>query len=360
MYGSGLQSGSGISDLVQDLYLRLFRKGRFTLYLAKGMTDHQIEREILNLELNNLLIGSLRRERPEHYRLARRVARVLEMDPRFRRSGAGVVNGAGGFGRAAERLYGLVAWEAAKREGLCEHAERSIEHIAVPQRDLRRRGAGGGSQVIISTSDLAILLEEILGALGSPTTLRVLRQLALTRLSLTDPVLTSLDETEAVEWGRADSALPRRILAVDNVTPELLLIGREQQSRAREMAERFLERLAAMVRHDSRRKERLLQVAWHLYFDPERPTQLEIARMVGISDSSVSDYRRRLEKELGAIPIEVEYCPDFIEALGEGLSQARGRDLPLRPTSAPEAFPEQWLVSADYRITRPGFPVAAL
>jgi hypothetical protein len=63
------------------------------------------------------------------------------------------------------------------------------------------------------------------------------------------------------------------------------------------------------VRHDPLRLDRLLQVAWHLYFDPEMPTQIEIARLVGLSDSSISDYRRRLELELGAIRIGLKSGP---------------------------------------------------
>lgn len=50
-----------VDDLTQDLYVLLLQKGRFNHYLATGMSDAEIEREIFQIELTNLLIGNLRR-----------------------------------------------------------------------------------------------------------------------------------------------------------------------------------------------------------------------------------------------------------------------------------------------------------
>ena len=65
---------SSLSDLTQDLYLLLLQKGRFNHYIISQMSDAEIEREIFQIELTNLLIGNLRRRRPENYRIARRVS----------------------------------------------------------------------------------------------------------------------------------------------------------------------------------------------------------------------------------------------------------------------------------------------
>src|SRR5919201_1488956 len=73
-----------LGDLTQDLYLLLLEKSRFTHYLKCRMTDTEIEREIFQIELTNLLIGRLRRRRPENYRIVRRVSKVLEAGPPFR------------------------------------------------------------------------------------------------------------------------------------------------------------------------------------------------------------------------------------------------------------------------------------
>lgn len=318
LLGSGFVTGAGIADLVQDLYLELHRKGRFRCYLTREMTDLQIEREILHLELANILAGRLRRERPEHYRLARRIGEVLDSDSRFSRLGSGGT----GACRVSERLYGLASWPPGKRSWSSGDLLEAIGEIPVCQRDRRRRG-GGGSQVVVSNSDLVRLLEAILQRVDSPLPRRVIRHLALTRLSLNDPLLTSLDEIESVRWSREESPRRSRILAIDDRTPESRLIEREQSVRARRKADEFVERLAVLVRHDPRKLDRILQVVWHLYFDPQMPTQIEIARLVGLSDSSISNYRQRIERELSSISLVIEQGPDFVESLEERLEWCR-------------------------------------
>jgi len=49
---------------------------------------------------------------------------------------------------------------------------------------------------------------------------------------------------------------------------------------------------------------------------PEQATQLEVAASLGVSDSLVSDYRRRIEQELRALAFsEVEEAKQFELAL---------------------------------------------
>jgi len=57
-------------------------------------------------------------------------------------------------------------------------------------------------------------------------------------------------------------------------------------------------------------------VALHLSAD--HATQLEVAAMLGVSDSLVSDYRRRIEQELRALSFaEIEEARRFEQALRE-------------------------------------------
>jgi predicted transcriptional regulator len=51
---------------------------------------------------------------------------------------------------------------------------------------------------------------------------------------------------------------------------------------------------------------------------PDHSTQLEVAAVLGVSDSLVSDYRRRIEQELRALSFtEVEEAKQFELALRE-------------------------------------------
>ena len=55
------------------------------------------------------------------------------------------------------------------------------------------------------------------------------------------------------------------------------------------------------------------------FFDPDEPSQLEIAEMVGLSDSSVSDYRRRIEAEMRKLDFAPDQLSWFAEELDEQL-----------------------------------------
>jgi predicted transcriptional regulator len=42
----------------------------------------------------------------------------------------------------------------------------------------------------------------------------------------------------------------------------------------------------------------MISVLWHCYLISNSGTQLEVAEMLGVSDSLVSDYRKRIESNL--------------------------------------------------------------
>jgi hypothetical protein len=319
------------SDLTQDLYLLLLEKGRFNHYLQSQMSDAEIEREIFQIELTNFLIGRLRRRRPENYRIVRRVSSVLESAPQFKvfhkRPGR-----TGRYRQAAEVVYGLSEWDEQKPMKDSGTFDELIAHIPMRVRNRRRVGCRGEAQVIVTNQDLAKLMLEILRAIDSPAPLRVLRQLALTKLPVYDAVITSLDdEVEHEHQGRRHVT----VLSSTESSPEQIALADEDERQARQTANDFLDGLHRLTRSNAQRTERLWRVLWHCYFDPDEPSQLLIAELVGLSDSSVSDYRRKLETELRKLKLTTQQMRYFTEELDE---QLRWR---LALLEATEAQPSQ-------------------
>src|SRR5207237_10751767 len=82
--------------------------------------------------------------------------------------------------------------------------------------------------------------------------------------------------------------------------------------------DKFLKNLRANVRVKAKQYKRMLGVLWHCYLSPDHSTQLEVAATLGVSDSLVSDYRRRIEQELRALSFtEIEEARLFELALRE-------------------------------------------
>mgnify|MGYP002784169714 CR=1 FL=1 len=333
-----------IHDLTQDLYVLLLQKGRFNHYLAAGMTDAEIEREIFQIELTNLLIGNLRRSRPENYRIVRRISQALDTDPsfrRFRRHRKQNPDQVERYGQAADAVFGLSDWSDDKLMLDCGKFEDQIANIHIRRRNLRRTGCTGETQVIVSNQELVELMVEIFEAIDSPAPLRVLRQLALSKLPVFDPMLTSIDDEIGDErQGRNynDS------LASAEANPEEITVRNEEEIEARATAIQFLDRLSNLTRSNPQRTERLWRVLWHCYFDADEPSQMEIAEMVGISDSSVSDYRRKIEQEMRSLRFSPEQMSSFAEELNEQLHWRLS--LPERMQRRPElgeeiAWPRQ-------------------
>ncbi|MEK7831767.1 MAG: hypothetical protein AAB401_11815 [Acidobacteriota bacterium] len=306
-----------VHDLTQDLYVLLLQKGRFNHYLAAGMSDTEIEREIYQIELTNLLIGNLRRRRPENYRIVRRVSQILESDSCFRRFRRhNKQNQVERYRQAAEAVFGLREWGDDKRIKDSGTFDDLIANIPMRLRNRRRSGCTGETQVIVSNHDLVQLMVEIFEAIDSPAPLRVLRQLALTKLPIFDPMLTSIDDEISEE--RQGRGYNYSLVSAD-ANPEEEAMRGEQELEARSMAIEFLDRLGNLTRSNPVRTERLWRVLWHCYFDTDEPSQLEIAEMVGTSDSSVSDYRRRIESEMRNLNFAPEHLSIFAEELSKQL-----------------------------------------
>lgn len=296
----------------------LLQKRRFDHYVVSQMSDSEIEREIFQIELTNLLIGSLRRRRPENYRIVRRVSGVLESESLFRLFHPG--GGKRGkqparYRQAAEAVYGLSEWPDDKK--IKDSGTFTDLIIAVPMRRRNRRRAGctGDTQVIVSNQELVELMVEILQAIDSPAPLRILRQLALTKLPVCDPEMTAIDDDSDDER----SGRNYEWAASSDDSPEQVAMRDEQEREARCAASAFLDQLSLLNRSNAQRTERFWRVLWHCYFDPEEPSQLEIAELVGISDSSVSDYRRKIETEMRKLRFAQEYLRCFADELDEQL-----------------------------------------
>lgn len=306
-----------LNDLTQDIYVLLLEKGRFNHYLQREMTDTEIEREIFQIELTNLLIGRLRKRRPENYRMVRRVSQVLETYPLFRSFDAKD----GGYRhkryrQSAGAIYGLSEWGDDKPVKDGGTFMRLITNVPARMRNRRRVGCRGEAQMIITSEELAELMAEILRAIDSPAPLRVLRSLALTKLSVYDASMISIEDESAEEY---EGYIRHETFVSADDSPEQIALSHEQEAAARRAAGQFLERIHRLTRAHHQRTERLWRVLWHCYFDPAEPSQLTVAELVGISDSSVSDYRRKIEREmrkLGFVPDQLRF---FAEELGEQL-----------------------------------------
>lgn len=301
-----------LHDLTQDLYLLLLEKARFKHYLSGQMSDTEIEREIFQIELTNMLIGRLRRRQPENYRIVRRISTLLESEPCFR-EWPRMDSRASRYRQAAGVIYGLREWSEDKRVKDSGTFAELVSGVSVRMRNRRRVGCRGEAQMIISNQELIELLVEIFRAIDSPASLRVIRKLALSKLPVFDAVLTSIDHEI-----KDEELHPERnpLLISDEANPEEIAIRREQETEARRAARDFLDRLSRLTRGArSDRTERFWRVLWHCYFDPEEPSQLAVAAKLGLSDSSVSDYRRKLEGELRRLDFAPEQIRAFVEEL---------------------------------------------
>jgi hypothetical protein len=352
------------ADLAQELFLELFQKQRFEHYAANRYSSSEIENELAHIELPNLVGARLRKRYPESFRMARRVSALLKTSPRFARFGA--ADGAAepvaaprkrgrppkkakpaapapvtpeleddGFdglddlhddeaanrprrGRMVNQVFGLREWPRAKAVKDAGHFNDALKGVAMRRRDTRVVGRSGASQLILSNPDLEELIVEIFKAIDSPADVRTVRQLALSRIPLQDYNIASLDEQLSV--GNNGGTL-RREAADLRETPEDALLRGEQDRRVAGMAAEFLASLRHAVNDNERRYTRLLTTLWHCYYDPRGPSQLEIAKLLGVSDSLVSDNRRLIEHELKKLKLSLEDGATFSESLQRLIAQ---------------------------------------
>ena len=302
---------SAYTDLTQELFVQLLTKSRFQHYLDTAMTDAEIECEIGQIELTNLLTAELRKRHPESYRLARRISTLIQSSSNFRRFDRNGNNDEQ-HRRLADRVYGLSEWPMSKPGRSSHEMEQRVHMIPVRQRDTRMVGCTGDAQIVISNSDLEDLIISVLDAIDGPADVRSLRSLVMSRLPVMDIYLVPLGGDEN------DSEGPHIDPADVRENPEQRLLRHESEREAAGSVDKFLKNLRANVRGKAKQYNRMLGVLWHCYLSANHSTQLEVAASLGVSDSLVSDYRRRIEQELRALSFkEVEEARQFELALRE-------------------------------------------
>lgn len=360
------------ADLAQELFLELFQKQRFDHYIGSRYTSTEIENEIAHIEVPNLVGARLRKRYPESFRMARRVSSLLKTSPRFRRLGADAPsdasapeekparrrgrppgsskakqtaqgdalaesvdetdvelmddsfeeeeqqvkkngsNGAGRRRRMVNQVFGLKEWPASKYIGDSGHFAELIKSVPMRKRDTRLVGRSGSSQLILSNPELEALIVEVFTAIDSPADVRTVRQLVLSKIPLQDYNVASLDE----ELSSATNGTGLRRDAADTrETPEAALLREEKNGHIALMADEFLRSLRRAVNNNERRFSRLISTLYHCYYNPQSPSQLEIAKLLGVSDSLVSDNRRLIEYELKKLRLTVEDGAVFSESL---------------------------------------------
>src|SRR5215813_1513635 len=327
------------ADLAQELFLELFQKERFQYYADNNYSSIAIENELARIEVPNLVGARLRKRYPESFRMARRVSSLLKESPRFKRFGAGSADPPKRRGRPkriakpqveqtfdeeielmdsheedaagpqpkrsrmVNQLFGLREWKDNKPARDSGHFQEMVKAVPVRKRDTRIVGRSGSSQLILSNADLEELVVEVLKTIDSPADVRTIRQLVLSKIPLQDYNIASLDEELSSQTG---GMAIRREARDTRHTPEDALLDDEKDSHVAALASEFLLSLRRAVNSNERRYTRLISTLWHCYYDPVGPSQLEIAQMLGVSDSLVSDNRRLIEHELRKLKLSVE------------------------------------------------------
>ena len=280
------------TDLTQELFVALLGKERFQHYLDTGMSDAEIEAEISQIELTNMLTAELRKRYPESYRLARRVSTLIQTSKTFKRFDN--INNPDVHRRLADRLYGLADWKNEKSRRNVQEMEERVKTISFQSRDTRMVGCTGDAQIVISNVELEKLIIRVFKAIDSPVDVRSLRSFVMSRLPIMDiylvPVGGAQDngEDDRMEFDFADN----------RETPEENVMRREAEFAATNFVENFLGNLNKSVRGKNKQYNRMISVLWHCYLISDSGTQLEVAEMLGVSDSLVSDYRKRIETNL--------------------------------------------------------------
>ena len=280
------------ADLTQELFLRLLTKNRFQHYLESGLTNEQIDAEIGGLELSNILTSDIRKRFPESFRLSRRISVLLQDDTGF------VEKSAERRSRLSLRIFGLNEWSADKPLRQYEEILERVRTVAVRSRDLRIAGRSADVQIVISNPDLRDLIKEVFIAADSFMDVKTLRAAVLSRLSIIDASIVSMGGADPN--GRLNEALIEDLRA----NPEAALLTTDGILALHGSVDTFLGKIKHAARGKIRQYNRMISILWHYYLSRQGRTQGEIADQLGISDSLVSDYRKRIETSLREMSLE--------------------------------------------------------
>jgi hypothetical protein len=280
------------TDLTQELFVALLSKERFQHYLDTEMSDAEIEAEISQIELTNMLTAELRKRYPESYRLARRISTLIQTGAQFKRFDN--IGNPEQHRRLADRLYGLADWSDGKTHRDVQEMHERVKVVSFQSRDTRMVGCTGDAQIVISNVELEKLIVRVFKAIDSPVDVRSLRSFVMSRLPIMDIHLVPVGGSGDNE----DDDRPVFEFTDTRETPEQNLLRNEAEWAAAGYVDGFLNELSKSVRGKAKQYDRMISVLWHCYLVSNGGTQLEIAEMLGVSDSLVSDYRKRIESNL--------------------------------------------------------------
>lgn len=304
------------TDLTQELFVALLGKERFQHYLDTEMSDAEIEAEISQIELTNMLTAELRKRYPESYRLARRISTLIQNSKTFKRFDN--LNNPDIHRRLADRTYGLAEWSDTKKSRSGIEMEERVKVVSFQSRDTRMVGCTGDAQIVISNVDLEKLIVRVFKAIDSPVDVRSLRSMVMSRLPVMDIYLVPIGGTTDDEEENRYEYDPVDL----RENPEQDLLRREAETMAAGCVEEFLTNLNRSVRGKSKQYTRMINVLWHCYLTGDSGTQLEVAEMLGVSDSLVSDYRKRIEFNLQQLSFKgVNEARQFEKALKRKVRQ---------------------------------------
>jgi len=286
------------TDLTQELFVALLGKERFQHYIDTEMSDAEIEAEISQIELTNMLTAELRKRYPESYRLARRISTIIQSSDTFKRFDN--IGNAEIHRRLADRLYGLMDWKDTKMRRDVQEMDERVKVVSFHSRDTRMVGCTGDSQIVISNLELEKLIIKVFKAIDSPVDVRSLRSFVMSRLPIMDIHLVPVggsgdsDDEDKMHFEIADI----------RETPEENYLRGEGEIEAAGFVDSFLSNLSSSVRDKTKQYDRMIRVLWHCYLVSDSGTQFEVAEMLGVSDSLVSDYRKRIEGILQDLSFE--------------------------------------------------------
>lgn len=280
------------TDLTQELFVALLSKERFQHYIDTEMLDSEIEAEISQIELTNMLTAELRKRYPESYRLARRISTLIQTSGVFKRFDN--IGNPEAHRRLADRLYGLSHWKVQKMRKDVQEMDERVKAVSFQRRDTRMVGCTGDAQIVISNVELEKLIIRVFKAIDSPVDVRSLRSFVMSRLPIMDIHLVPVgsggneDDDDRMQFEFKDV----------RETPEEDLLRNEAEFEASGLVDGFLVTLHKSVRSKEKQYDRMINVLWHCYLVSDSGNQLEVAEMLGVSDSLVSDYRKRIEANL--------------------------------------------------------------
>jgi hypothetical protein len=306
------------ADMTQDLFLRLFEKNRFQHYLDSQYTNEMIAHEIDHIEIPNMVNSHLRQRFPESFRIAGRISALLRNHGNYRLFPAGV----GADGQALPRrssvmeVYGLKVWPPDKRVKERQVLPDLIRDVEFRMRDLRRSGGSRTCHIIIPNKELNRLIADIFIAIDSPTDLRTLRNLVMSKLPLTD---ISFIPMARPQHDFEHSAPLDRDYADHRHTPEQSVLEVEEMERMEEAVTCLIDGLRKSCNYRLSKFSKLLSVIWLYYYDQDVRFAADVARLLGISNSLVAHYRAIFERHVKGIDISHSELPFFYQSLSIGL-----------------------------------------